>query len=371
MFPREVIATGSLVLRPPAEQDAEAIVRANADPVTRRFLTLLPVPYTLDDARAYLKGAEAKWAGGGAEFSVTDGSTGAYLGSVGLQPPDVWGTPEIGYALAPWARGKGVTTAAVRAVTQWAFDKGVHRVQLIAEVENVASLKVAYGAGFTQEGVQREAKLLRDGRRADWVVFARLAGDPGLAAVPYLPFFESLSDGVVRLTPIEAGDAGHFYRLMDEPSVGAFHVGPAPTPEDLERRCRYTGYWWVSGQRIELAVRDAGSGAFAGHLQLMQVVQPLHQATVGYSLLSGFRGRGLMTRSLRLLVDWAFDNTELHRIVAGTDAANEASHRVLERAGFAREGVHRELFPKQDGSWADDVSWLRLRPRNSFRPENG
>ncbi|MFI6316081.1 GNAT family N-acetyltransferase [Nonomuraea sp. NPDC050556] len=363
MFPREVIATGSLVLRPPAPHDADAIIRANADPVTRRFLTLLPVPYTLDDAHDYLKLAEAKWANGGAEFTITDATTGEYLGTVGVQPPDRWGSLEIGYALAPWARGKGVATAAVRAVTQWAFDHGVHRVVLIAEVENVPSLKVAYGAGFVQEGVQREAKVLRDGRRADWVVFARLATDAGLASAPYLPVFDELTDGVVRLEPITAADSGDFYAMLQDPVVDRYRFGPAPTEADIERRCRYTGYWWVSGQRIELAVRDAGSGAFAGHLQLMQVVQALDQAMVGYSLVPEFRGKGFMTRAVRLLVDWAFDNTSLHRILAGTDASNTASHQVLERAGFERVATHRELFPQPDGSWTDDVEWLRLRPQ--------
>lgn len=364
MFPREVISTGSLILRPPSEADAEAITRAQADPVTARYLTLLPQPYTLDDAHAYLKAAEAKWAEGGAEFAIVDAATGEYLGSFGLTKPDGWGTVEVGYAVAPWARGRGVATTATRAAADWAFDRGVHRVALIAEVENVASIKVAYAAGFAQEGVQREAKQLRDGRRADWVVFARLATDSGAPAQPYLPPFDELSDGVVRLAPVTAADAGDFHAMLVEPGVAEYRVGDVPTMEELDRRCRYTGFWWASGQRIELAVREAGSDAFAGHIQLMQVVQPLGQAMVGYSLASAARGKGYMTRAVKLLVDWAFANTALHRIVAGTDVSNTASHRVLERAGFAREGVQRELFPKPDGSRADDVVWLRLRPKN-------
>jgi RimJ/RimL family protein N-acetyltransferase len=361
MFPRDVISTGSLVLRMPLESDAEAIVRALDDPVTARFMPLLPVPYRLEHAREYLRAAAVKWEAGGAEWAITE--NGQYVGSIGATPPDRWSSLEVGYLVAPWARGKGVATTAARAVADWLADQGVHRLELLAEVENLASLRVALKAGFREEGLRREAKQLRDGRYMDLVSFARLGSDSGQPAVPYLPLFDGgeLTDGVVRLTPLAVRDAPDFHRMMGDPSVAEYSVGPVNTLADDERRCRYTGYWWVSGQRIELAVRDAASGAFAGHLQLMQVVPPLEQAMIGYSLVPGFRGRGFMTRSVRLLVDWAFAHTSLHRIVAGTDVTNAASHAVLERAGFARESVHRELFPRPDGTRADDVEWVRLR----------
>src|SRR5690606_27486170 len=136
--------------------------------------------------------------------------------------------------------------------------------------------------------------------------------------------------------------------------------------EDDERRCRATGYLWLSGQRIELAVREAAGGAFAGHLQLINGMPAFGEAMLGYSLLPEFRGRGLMTRAVRLLSDWAFARTSLHRLVAGTDAANTASQSVLERAGFEREGVRREFFPQPDGRRTDEVSWLRLRPKRAI-----
>ncbi|MFC4121110.1 GNAT family N-acetyltransferase [Nonomuraea zeae] len=361
MFPRDVISTGSLILRPPAEEDAGAIVLMCDDPVTARFMPLMPSPYALEHARDFLERAAGKWAQGGAEFAITE--RGRYVGSIGVRPPDHWGVAELGYLVTPEARGRNVAGAAARAVTDWLFDQGVRRVEVQAEVENVASLRVAYKAGFHEEGRRREAKRLRDGRYVDYVTFARLAGEPAAATEPYLPFFKGgeLGDGVVRLVPMTPEDAGDYHRMMGDPSVAAYAVGPGTSLEDDERRCRNTGYWWVSGQRIELAIRDAASGAFAGHLQLTQVIPPLGQAMIGYSLVPEFRGKGFMTRAVRLVVDWAFAHTALHRIVAGTNVSNTASHAVLERAGFAREGLHRELFPTADGTRADDVEWARLR----------
>ena len=98
-------------------------------------------------------------------------------------------------------------------------------------------------------------------------------------------------------------------------------------------------------------------------MQLVQVVPTIGQGMIGYSLQPEFRGRGFMTRAVRLLVDWAFANTQLHRIVAGTEVGNKASQRVLERSGFVQESIQRELFPRQDGTRSDELEWLRLRPR--------
>jgi len=339
MFTRDVISTGPLVLRPPLDSDVEAIARACDDPVTARFLPLLPSPYGPDDARAYLRTAEDKWRSGGAEGAITH--NGRYAGSIGLLPPDGWGVTSIGYLVAPWARGKGVASTAARAVADWAADRGVHRVELQADVENLASLAVAYKAGFREEGVRRKAKVTRDGVAHDMVAFARVAGEPAPPAEPYLPFFDGgrLGDGVVELVPLAVSDAGDYHRMMLDPSVAAYAVGSPNTLEEDERRCRNTGYWWLSGQRIELAVRDAATGTFAGHLQLTQVAPPLHQAMIGYSLAPGFRGRGFMTRAVRLLVDWAFERTALHRIVAGTNVSNTASRSEERCAG--KEGRSR------------------------------
>ncbi|MFD1930434.1 MULTISPECIES: GNAT family N-acetyltransferase [Nonomuraea] len=367
MLPREVISTGSLILRPPSRDDLPAIVRATSDADTARFLYRLPMPYTIEDAEAYLAVAAQRWTEGGAEFTIADAGSGQYLGAVGLRPPDSHGALSIGYRVAEWARGKGVASAATRAVTEWAFDKGVRRIELRAEVENLASLRVAYAAGYLQEGVERERARTRDGRAADFVAFARLAGDPGEAAAQYLPFLEGgeLSDGVVRLTQLAPSDSGAFHAMVGEPSVSHWMLGPPPTADAAERRCRYTGYWWLSGQRAELAIRDAETDAFAGHIQLVQVLPSIGQAMVGYSLRRAYRGRGFMTRSVRLLADWAFSHTALHRLVAGTDVDNEASQQVLRRAGFSREGVQRQLFPRADGTRGDDVEWLLLRPGRS------
>ncbi|MFC5817906.1 GNAT family N-acetyltransferase [Nonomuraea harbinensis] len=362
MLPREVIAVGPLVLRAPVDEDAAAIRATCDDPLTARYLPLISSPYTMEDAHEHVRRAKTVWESGGAEFSITE--EGRYVGSAGVTPLTPYGSATVELVVAPWARGRGVAGAVARGLTEWLLDHGVERVELETEVENLPSLRAAYRAGFTEEGRRRDAKALRDGRRVDLVSFARIARDGGEPVEQALPFFEGgeLGDGVVRLTRMVVEDAADFHRMLGEPSVSRYNVGPGSSLEEDERRCRATGYLWLSGQRIELAVRDSVSGAFAGHLQLLHSMPAFGQGMIGYSLLPEFRGRGLMTRAVRLLSDWAFAHTSLHRLVAGTDAANLESQAVLERAGFVREGVRPEFFPQPDGSRTDEVSWLRLRP---------
>ena len=74
------------------------------------------------------------------------------------------------------------------------------------------------------------------------------------------------------------------------------------------------------------------------------------------------RGRGVATRALRLLSDWALspDGLGLARVQLTTDVDNPASQRVAERAGFEREGVLR-AYVEHQGARRDMVVWSRLR----------
>ncbi|GAA0444678.1 hypothetical protein Acor_61240 [Acrocarpospora corrugata] len=365
MLPRETIHAGPVDLRPPVDADLDAITRACADPEIARFIPPVPVPYTRADALYWKNRAAAEsWAAGGGDFVMADPATGEPQGVVGVKPPDRFGNVEVGYWVAPWARGKGVATAAVRAITDWRFALGAARMDLLADIENLGSQKVAMAAGYIREGVRRGAGTHRDGSRCDLVAFARLATDSGEPILPYLPDFPGgeLTDGVVRLVRLGPADVDEYHRMMGDPEVMAHHVPPGrPEYADTALRCRNAGYRWLAAEQAEIAIRDAATGVFVGDVQLSNVIPPLGEAMTGYSLLPEYRGRGYVTRAVRLLVDWTFASTRIHRVIAGTTPTNTASHRVLERAGFTREGLAKELLPGPDGTRLDDLRWVRLR----------
>jgi RimJ/RimL family protein N-acetyltransferase len=175
-FGRDVtLVTERLTLRPFGEADVEAVMAAVADPELQRWMPWA-AGYTLEHGITWCTVLAHEDPGHSIAFAIApDG--GRCAGSVGLGRA-AWesGRVEIGYWVAPWARRRGYAVEAVRAVTAFAFDNGLHRVELLAATGNLASQKVAAKAGFTREGVLREA-LVIPGGRTDAVLFGLLAGD--------------------------------------------------------------------------------------------------------------------------------------------------------------------------------------------------
>jgi RimJ/RimL family protein N-acetyltransferase len=178
--PDRPLTDGTLVLRLPREADAPAIAAACADPEIARWIPV-PVPYRLEDARAFVAFIAEGWSSGREPtFVIADAADGALLGTLAFhRRPDEPGKAAVGYWLAPGARGRGAATGAVLLAVRWAFgiEPALVRMELLTLVGNEASGRVALRAGFTREGVLRRYLPFR-GELMDAVMFARLRGDP-------------------------------------------------------------------------------------------------------------------------------------------------------------------------------------------------
>jgi RimJ/RimL family protein N-acetyltransferase len=149
-----------------------------SDPDVLRF-TRVPEPTPADFPQQWLATYEAGRRDGTREaFAALDGDrrlVGLAL-AFGIDAKE--GEAELGYIVAPEARGRGVGTAILRALTDWAFAAtAVERIRLVVDVGNPASLRVAEGAGYVREGVMRSVHF-KNGRRIDAVLLSRLRSDP-------------------------------------------------------------------------------------------------------------------------------------------------------------------------------------------------
>lgn len=164
---------GELGLRTWSLDDVPAIVAACQDPEILRWIPVIPRPYTEDDARAFVNGSWAREPG--QQFAVT--LNGDVVGSIGMRMNESR-TGHIGYWCAPEARGREVTTRALRVLCRYALDElGLERLELITDPENNASQRVAEKVGFQREGVLRSHLPHPDGRRRDSVMFSLLPGE--------------------------------------------------------------------------------------------------------------------------------------------------------------------------------------------------
>jgi RimJ/RimL family protein N-acetyltransferase len=163
----------------------------------------------------------------------------------------------------------------------------------------------------------------------------------------------SLTDGVVSLRAPDERDLADIERGTRDPEVVRW-IGPhrVSGAEVLERNRQR----WAEGTGATFAVVDE-SDRCVGHIWVN--LADARRGSVGYWLLPEARGRGLATRSVRLLSRWGFDQLGLARLQILTEPMNTASLRVAERCGYRREGVLRS-YAEIDGRAIDFVVFSLL-----------
>jgi ribosomal-protein-alanine N-acetyltransferase len=98
-----------------------------------------------------------------------------------------------------------------------------------------------------------------------------------------------------------------------------------------------------------------------GGVTLSNVRRGVAQASsIGYWMGVPYARQGLMSRAMRALVPFSFNNLRLHRLEAACITTNAASIRLLEKSGFQREGYARQYLCI-NGMWQDHLLYARLR----------
>jgi RimJ/RimL family protein N-acetyltransferase len=165
------LCDGDLLLRPWTEEDVPALVAACNDSEIRRWIPVIPSPYTEEDARAFVRG-EVQSA---PEHSLAIAVNDTVAGSIGMSVNSMNYRGRIGYWVAAPARGRGVGTRALRLLSRWALQEfELQRLELITDPDNVASQRVAANVGFRREGILRAHLRHPDGRSRDSVMFSLL-----------------------------------------------------------------------------------------------------------------------------------------------------------------------------------------------------
>jgi RimJ/RimL family protein N-acetyltransferase len=156
-----------------------------------------------------------------------------------------------------------------------------------------------------------------------------------------------LTDGVITLRPLDEGDLDALYVACQDPEIARWTSVPAPYHREdaiayLDRVVaeEAAGKW-----RAFLAV-DEGE-ALLGSFALLELARGDGYGEIGYWVAKSARGKGVASRAVRLLRDWAVDELGLTLIELLIHEDNTMSRRVAERTGFLDTGERRPA-PRQD-----------------------
>lgn len=168
-------------------------------------------------------------------------------------------------------------------------------------------------------------------------------------------------DGKLGLRAFEAGDLDFLDRLSSDPeALGPFEWTGIGDPRLRRRRWEKDGYVGAESTAVAVVLADGTVAGMASWYARERGVSPGSCLEIGMALLPEHRGQGIGTAAHRMLVDYLFHYTTVHRLEAFTEAGNIAEQKVLERVGFTREGVMRETFFR-DGAWRDAVVYGLIR----------
>jgi RimJ/RimL family protein N-acetyltransferase len=171
-----------------------------------------------------------------------------------------------------------------------------------------------------------------------------------------------LSDGTVAVRRLREADV--------RPYVAAFH--------DDRELANLLGFdqdadeahvlGWVNAtwadppelRRWEFAIADASSDAFLGTIMIHSCDWKNRRAETGFWLAPQARGRGVVSRALGLVLDWAFGELALERMELTALPENKAVPRIAERFGYVFEGTMRKRNFER-GRRVDLLLWGLLR----------
>jgi RimJ/RimL family protein N-acetyltransferase len=168
---------------------------------------------------------------------------------------------------------------------------------------------------------------------------------------------DGITDGDVVLRFPTEDDLDVLLAAIADPDLREAANMPDVGREEAQASLAHLPALAASGRMLPMTALDA-SGDIVGGGILHHLDAERGIVEIGYWVLPHARRRGIATQIARVLAEHAFA-LGIERVAAYVNVNNPASERVLERAGFTREGVVRSL-PKPDGRRVDKTLFSLL-----------
>ena len=170
-----------------------------------------------------------------------------------------------------------------------------------------------------------------------------------------LPVLPALHTPRLTLRPMTLADTDAVCQMIEgsrDSFARWFHWVRASSHDSVQEYIRQAEEAMMVGEAWHYVAVTPANRLIA-RLGLTQIDRVNFSAELGYMLCADSEGHGLMTEAAHRLLSHAFGPGRLHRVVAYADVENAASHQVLERLGFRREGTARHMMRHPERGWRD------------------
>lgn len=82
---------------------------------------------------------------------------------------------------------------------------------------------------------------------------------------------------------------------------------------------------------------------------------------IGYNICYDYWGKGIMTEAASAVIHYLFKEVNMHRILAKHDVDNPASGKVMQKCGMKQEGIFRQYYLHEDGTYSDSALYGILK----------
>ena len=169
------------------------------------------------------------------------------------------------------------------------------------------------------------------------------------------------------LRPFQEADIEPFAAYRSDPEIARYQSWEPPVT--LEQAARFVNDMknarpGVQGEWYQWAVERKAAPGLIGDCAF-QILPPdgahdPRQAEIGFSFARAYQGQGFAAEAVSRLLDYLFDDLNLHRVVAITDTENRGAARLLERLGLRHEGTFVENIWFK-GAWGSEFAYALLR----------
>ena len=173
--------------------------------------------------------------------------------------------------------------------------------------------------------------------------------------------FTTLQSERLILRRLEDNDLVSFLAYLQDPLIAKYQTWDS-YPEGrareviVEQRALSPG---IPGAAFVFAVELKDNASLAGHVVLTVQEKDHLQAEIGFTFAREYHGRGFAKEAASRVLDYAFTELKLHRVIAITDCENLSSVTLLDRLGMRREGHYiKNIWFK--GKWGDEYLYAIL-----------